>query len=372
MARRRAEPDPTKELDQSMNFKTTILLIVALAIVGAAVFFARDRAPEPADRTTAIGTTDEQPLFDNLRAADVRRIRIERADARPVVAEKTDGTWRLIEPTPAAADQGLVESLSDQIANLQSRGQVRLDEHTRRQLGLHQPRLRVELTTADGKTTRLDLGERSGTGDGVYARKADGDQAHLVPAAIVESLDRPASAFRSKALVDVRPAEVREIRVTRPDETLALRQENGTWQILEPQPMPADDREAQDLITAVTNARAVEFITDDSAQASPYQLDDPAATIVISSVPAAQPDNPSRPLRRRAPPQRLRDVRGHGADREGAGASPGASPAARDRVAQQRSGVDRPRNGSANRHQHGVVQQRRATRGAGAHGRRRG
>src|SRR5262245_1209140 len=105
-----------------MNFRTTLVLLVVLAVVGLVILFTRDT-----------GTTPEKPpeaKLLNINAADITRISIGSDDGTKTVLERADGKWRLIEPVKAQANDMNANALASAIAGLQSRGQIASDAST--------------------------------------------------------------------------------------------------------------------------------------------------------------------------------------------------------------------------------------------------
>ena len=97
-----------------MNVKTTLVLVILLAVVGAYVFFvARDATPtyeiEEAERTADRETGERLFAEDALKAEDVTRVAVKRGD-EAVAFEKIDGQWQEVEPARFPADGGTSRS----------------------------------------------------------------------------------------------------------------------------------------------------------------------------------------------------------------------------------------------------------------------
>src|SRR5438270_8239131 len=102
-----------------MNFKTTILLIIVLAAVGAVLFVTRDHET----KTTEPAPASEKKLLD-IVLGDVEKLSITPADGKAITFERSGADWRMTSPITAPADKEQVTSLLDSILNLQSRGSV--------------------------------------------------------------------------------------------------------------------------------------------------------------------------------------------------------------------------------------------------------
>src|SRR5579862_6204495 len=104
-----------------MNFKTTIVLIILLAVAGIYLFFTR------ATGTPGTATKTESKLLP-VDSADVTKVAIRPADGKPTVLEKSGTEWRLVEPVSAPADTFQVDDLLRELTGLKSRGPVDADQ----------------------------------------------------------------------------------------------------------------------------------------------------------------------------------------------------------------------------------------------------
>ena len=273
-----------------MNFKTTIVLIVLLAVAGLALFFTRDRRGGDAD-STETATAGEGKRLVAAESEDVTKLSVTRTGEDPLTLEKVDGTWRMTRPVSAAVDTFAVDSLVRAITDLRSRGTVELTDENAGSTGVREPSYLVEVTGTDGKATKIAVGARQAVGDNLYvAVDGNTEEAHVVPASVWEQLEKPASEYRRDELVDVSSTAVNQVEVTRPEGRLVLHKVNNDWQVIEPTKMPAERTEVDDLIFAVTGLRAGEFVSENAAEASQYQLDKPTVTVTLdTAAPATQP-----------------------------------------------------------------------------------
>src|SRR5687767_14218499 len=138
-----------------MNFKTTIVLIVLLAVAVGALWFTREKEVDP----TKIAEDKKQKRFD-IAATDVHNVVITPADGKRMALEKSDAKWRMTEPVTAAAESFEVDNLVRALTELESRGQVDSDDASAEATGLAKPRFVVDISTADGKQHTLNVGAK--------------------------------------------------------------------------------------------------------------------------------------------------------------------------------------------------------------------
>jgi len=201
-------------------------------------------------------------------------------------------------PVNAPADSSAGEMLLDSITNLQSRGQVDPSGENASVTGVAQPSFKIELTTKDGKSRALSVGNKSATGGNLYVQVGGASKADLVGAELYDQLEKPAGDLRDKRLVNVHSNDIYQLKITSPKGSVELNKGGANWTIAGPTTMPADAREVQNVLGLLSNLRASEFVREDSGTSEDqkqYGLDVPVVTISFSAnppvaiPPAAQP-----------------------------------------------------------------------------------
>src|SRR5687768_8009804 len=162
-----------------MNFKTTIVLVALLAVAGLVALLSRDKGGDDAQQTIQ----SQQKVLD-VEPGDVTKLTITSADNKKLVLERSGTAWRLSEPVAAAAESFEVDSLLRSITGLESTSIITDATAT----GLDKPRYTVDLTTADGKTQTLLVGDKTAVGDSLYVARKDKSQTLVVAASLLENL----------------------------------------------------------------------------------------------------------------------------------------------------------------------------------------
>lgn len=121
-----------------MNSRTAInlVLFVVVALLGAVAWW-QPGVEKPKQATT----------LTELKAVDVTRVRIERADAENVAFEKRDGGWWMTEPVKAPANDLRLDGVL-RIAGTRSQRQYPLGEVDLPKVGLEVPEVRLFLDSA--------------------------------------------------------------------------------------------------------------------------------------------------------------------------------------------------------------------------------
>jgi hypothetical protein len=262
-----------------MNFKTTVVLIVLLAIVGIYVFVSRD------SETKTEVTEGEQKKLVDVTLTDIYKLTITPADGKKTVLEKVGTGWRLVEPVNAAAETFEVDSLLRAITDLQSRGQLQVTADKASATGLDHPRFKVEVATPS-KTHVLNVGEKSAVGDNLYVFVGDSKEAQVVPGDLADRLEKPADTYRNKKLTDLAATDIQQLVIAGPTTRIALQKNGADWQMTEPSKMPAEKAAVDDLLFAITGLKAEEFVSEGGG-ASTQSFDQARMTVFMSKQPPA-------------------------------------------------------------------------------------
>ncbi len=238
-----------------MNYKTTLLLLIALAAVVAVLVFTRDMGQPSTDAPASVKT------LLAIASGEVEKLIITPAGQPPMVIVRDGQHWRLEQPVKAIADDEAVRNLLQELTNLRPGTPVEPSSGT----GLESPRFVVELVNAAGASTTLRIGERSAMGQELYVQVAGRDQANLISAGVDESLDKPVNDFRDRKLFSMDREQIRQIIIDRPDGQLVLVKPAGEWTIAAPRQLPADASAISELLFGLTTLRADDFVQGDPA-----------------------------------------------------------------------------------------------------------
>jgi hypothetical protein len=267
-----------------MNFKTTVVLIIVLAVAAGVMFFTREKSGE-APKTAE----QKQRIFAELKPEDVTKIVVTPSEGPRTVLEKTTAVWRMIEPVNAGAEAFEVDGLVRQVVELQSLGKVQTSGADAGATGLTSPHYTIEMTDKAGKSYRLLVGEKSPVGDSLYVSTAGPGEAQVVAADLLEHLEKPASTYRDPKLVNVPTSEVKQLTLKHGDSTIVLVKSGDDWKMIQPKSMPAEKSMVDDIVFGLTGLRAVDFVSEDSKDAALYDLKTPKVSAILSTQPATQP-----------------------------------------------------------------------------------
>jgi hypothetical protein len=265
-----------------MNFKTTILLLIVLAGIGAYVIVTHNSGPS-ADQTPQPSAAQGAKLID-LSADSVARISIKPANGSEIVLEKAGSDWKLTKPTVAPADPSAVSALVGALVDLRSTSQLPADQKAA--AGLDQPPYTVALTDSAGKSTSLAFGPKPAIGDALDVVVNNRDQADVVSAGIYSQLEQPDTAYRKMNLVSVGADKIQQVHIERTDaKSFQLHKTGDKWVLLDGQGFDignADSSAAGDITMALAGLSAKQFVTEQHPL-SYFGLAKPSMTVWFST-----------------------------------------------------------------------------------------
>jgi hypothetical protein len=180
-----------------MKSRGLILAAAALALLAGLLYWSNRRE---ADKAAAGGSPDA-PRIVNLKSDDITRIEIRRNQTEKISLVKLDsGDWQVAETPVLPGQTGTMSSVLSTIATLNTERIVEEKPGDLAAYGLAKPSVEAEITTKDGKTTKLLLGDNTPTGVSTFAMVASDPRLFTVPSSVKTTLDKPASDFSDKKL----------------------------------------------------------------------------------------------------------------------------------------------------------------------------
>lgn len=175
---------PPKQEKPFFRPATWIAVLLFAALVGLIVLInQREKQAEAQATPTSLG--EDAFVFDNESA--LTAIEVKPADGETFRTERNaENVWVLTLPIEAEADQGTVEAAASQVTALKVTSELDADPKI---LGLEKPAFVVTVEFQDGATHRLEVGDKTPTGNGYYAR-LDKKKIMIVAASGIDALTR--------------------------------------------------------------------------------------------------------------------------------------------------------------------------------------
>ncbi len=275
------------------NSSTYIYLAVALGLFCYLAFIDK-KIPGTKEREQA-----ETQLFQ-LNPDDVTGLEITNLHGF-FYFQKINNHWEIAKPVNTPADGAAVDGVINQIAFAQPQRIIRVDGSSDKdtanlkEWGLIPPAERVVIHTQNKKYELL-VGRKMAINDSVYARASGrkNEPVRIIPSTVKDILEKDLSDFRSRNVFDFDVDKATQVATRIADTsttpgtaTTTVQQcevdlKDGKWTLQLPLVARASDADVQALLNKILAERAVDFVTDDASNLSPYGLAAPAASLSVT------------------------------------------------------------------------------------------
>ncbi|HKB16160.1 MAG TPA: DUF4340 domain-containing protein, partial [Planctomycetota bacterium] len=280
-----------------MNFRTTLVLLVVLALFGGAYLYVSKAHPaeEEGKSPTLLGSFDQ---------AQVEKLRVDNQQMgyRVEFVRQGPDAWKMVYPLEdAPADEALLSQILSAVAyntrkpaaDLPSGGGANLEP-----FGLAKPRavLDFEMKGVEGKAParlRLLVGGEDIKKDDIFCgvgapveagKEGDWRPTGIVrtPANVWNSVNKTVDQYRDPRVFSVRSFDAQSLEIIRDGSlALALAKEDNAWQLRAPRRERADRFVADGFVSQILGWRIARFHENAPGPDADYGLDPPRIEIVV-------------------------------------------------------------------------------------------
>lgn len=166
-----SQPAPAPRQPRPVVRVGTWVTLLILALVVAAAVYMNRQAEETTD-ADATPTAEAQFLFSQDEF--VTSVEVQPLDGETVKIERNESqAWELTKPDKVEADQGLSEAAASQILALRIIDELDNSKNPA-DFGLDEPDFVITIGFEGGKTSTLEVGDVTPSGNGYYVRTEDG------------------------------------------------------------------------------------------------------------------------------------------------------------------------------------------------------
>ena len=258
-----------------MSIRTSIILVVSLAMVAGYVFFIQIK--ESAE------VRDEPPWFYNVDTSDMTRISVTDRGEEAVFFLGEDNRWHLDEPEglPVGLDRwGGVTLL---LSGPKSRRLLDTQPTDLEPYGLDSPPVRIEVDLKDGRTLPVLLGFQTPDGVGVYGQVEGFPQVFTIVAGWGEVLTRLITEPPyPEWYYSVDTAILTSIELRTQEKTVTLMKDDVSWHFDDEAQSPMDEAQLPSILAALEqpSQALVEYAVVDLAQ---FGLDEPSLSLFLQT-----------------------------------------------------------------------------------------
>jgi hypothetical protein len=259
------------------GLKSTIALVVVLIGLVAYIFFVERKKP-------ASGAPEVKAKAFTVDADQIEELQIKPATGDASRVQKINGTWQLVEPEKAEADQGQVTNAVTSLASLEINRVVDENPSDLAPFGLNPPKADIAFKVkGKNDVQHLLLGEKTPTSGDMYATTPDQKRVFLIAAYLENTFERTPFDLRDKAVLKFDQSKADGVEIVHDGMTTTLAKSGSDWTITKPSKMRADFAGAEAILTALSSAQMQKIISNEAKDLGKYGLDKPQETVTVLS-----------------------------------------------------------------------------------------
>jgi hypothetical protein len=258
------------------GLKSTIALIVVLGGLSAYIYFVLNK------KGPDTSASKQEKVFAGVEADKVAELRITSDKGETTTLKKDGGTWTLVAPITARADESESSAIASSLAQLEVVRVIDENPADLKDYGLATPRIVVEFKAAGDKDyRRLVIGDKSPTGADLFAQRNGEKRVFLIPAYQESTFNKSTFDLRDKTVLKVERDKVDGLEIHAGGRTIEIAKDNAEWKITSPIQARADYATVEGLIGRLQTASMKSIASEQATPADlkKYGLDKPEATV---------------------------------------------------------------------------------------------
>jgi Domain of unknown function (DUF4340) len=269
--------------------KSNGLLIAAALLAALTGVLYWSNHHKAADATPA---TPAATKLLSIKDADVNKIEIDKKGTEQVeLAKGTDGKWAITAPQSLSGDQDAITGVLSVLSQVNADRVVEDHAIDLKQYGLADPSVKLDLTTKDGKSQKVLIGDDTPTGNAVYAAVSGDPRVFTLASYAKSSLDKTATDLRDKRLLTVNFDKVSAVDLNAKRQSVEFGRSKDAWQIVKPRPLRADNFSVEDLVRRLKDAKmdlSASADADAKKLVAAFASSAPVATVKVTDATGTQ------------------------------------------------------------------------------------
>ncbi len=260
------------------RLSSTLVLLVVLTGLGAYIYFIEWKQPAPAEVIAG------KPKALGIAASAIDQLTVKSADGDITTVTKAGEKWQITSPIAADADEGAVVGITRGIGSLEVGRVVAEDATELEQYGLDPPRVELTVKASGDRAARsLLMGDKTATGESLYAMANSGRKVFLVPAVADATFNKSTWDLRDKRVLRFDRIAVESVEILAPRHTVRLTRSDLEWNLTRPLQTEADFGVVSELLTKLATTQMASLVTSDSANLARYGLAKPLYRVTVDA-----------------------------------------------------------------------------------------
>jgi len=216
----------------------------------------------------------EKVWAGTLASADMEEVEIKLAAGDTAKVQKIDGTWQLVEPAKAPADDMEMTSITSSLAGLEIQRVVDANAGDVKKYGLDPARISVAFRSKGQKDPRrIEFGEKTPTGGDLYARIPGDKRVFLVSSFLDSTFNKTPFALRDKVILKIDRQKADGLELAEGTTNVQLSKKGSDWMIVKPLATRADFAVVESSLERVGSAQMVGIIEENATNLGKYGLE---------------------------------------------------------------------------------------------------
>jgi len=259
------------------RFASTLAMVLVLAGLAGYIYFVDNK--RPADQAEV-----KEKAFGEVSSDDIEEVRIALADGEAARLTKSEGTWKLVDPTAADADSAEIGSITSSLSSLDIERVVDEKAGDLAQYGLGPPRIDVSFKVkGQSADRRILFGDKTTTGGDLYAKLSDSPRVFLVSSYLESTFRKDPFSLRDKTILKIDRSKVDGFTASSGTTVLEFTKTGSDWRLVKPIAARADFGAVEGAIERLATANMQGITVDESSDLKPYGLDKPGTTMTVRS-----------------------------------------------------------------------------------------
>ncbi len=255
--------------------RSLLVLVLVLAGLGAYIYFVESKKPEGVEARLG-------PKLFTVKADSITEVTVGVRHGDVTTLKKVSGTWQIVAPVSAPADQSAVNAIVDGLSTADSLRTVAENSRDLAQFGLAEPRVDVRFVASGGKQSgHLLVGDKTTTLGDVYARIAGDPKVLLIPGTFDTTFNKTTFDLRQKSALAFERDKVTQFDIQTPTTVTEVKRTGGEWTIVKPFEVPADYGSVEEVIGRLQTAQMKAVVAERATDLKPFGLDKPQATVSL-------------------------------------------------------------------------------------------
>jgi len=260
-----------------MKPKTTLILLGVFAVLLAAVLLFESRSKARKE------TEEKSKKLIDLASADVEKITLKNEAGTMTFKKDDKGEWLILEPLEAQADSSEISRLAEDFSSLKFERVVEAEGSEPAKYEIPKKELTLWYK-GQPQPVKLLIGMENPLDNTLFAKREDDKRIVLLAGYLKITLEKKLFDFRQKDIFKFEPDDVGVLKLKAKDVSWQARKKEADWFLEDPVRALVKKSKVEDLLRALSNLRAKEFLSEQKQEAeiAEFGLKDAEYSITLS------------------------------------------------------------------------------------------